>query len=54
MTFEMLAEMRLTMQQICGYKPPLEPHKLSGVLLALTPGATTQQVRFAILANSPA
>ena len=34
-------------------KAPLEPNKLSGVLLELAPGATTQQVRFAILANFP-
>ena len=53
MSFATLGEMRLTMQQICGDKPPLEPHKLSGVLLELAPGATTQQVRFAILANIP-
>jgi putative ABC transport system permease protein len=51
MTFETLAEMRLTMQKICGAKAPLEPNKLSGALLQLAPGATTQQVRFAILAN---
>src|SRR5215472_4300627 len=53
MTFETLSEMRLTMQQICGPKAPLEPNKLSGALLQLAPGATTQQVRFAILANFP-
>jgi putative ABC transport system permease protein len=34
-------------------KAPLEPNKLSGVLLELAPGATTQQVRFAALANFP-
>jgi putative ABC transport system permease protein len=51
MTFETLAEMRVTMQQICGAKGPLEPNKVSGALLQLAPGATTQQVRFAILAN---
>src|SRR5215468_10803974 len=53
MTFETLAEMRLTMQQICGARGPLEPNKVSGALLQLAPGATTQQVRFAILANFP-
>jgi putative ABC transport system permease protein len=53
MTFATLAELRVTMQQICGMKAPLEPNKLSGVLLELAPGATTQQVRFAVLANFP-
>jgi putative ABC transport system permease protein len=53
MTFETLAEMRPTMQQICGAKAPLKPNKVSGALLQLAPGATTQQVRFAILANFP-
>ena len=53
MTFETLFEMRLTMQQICGARAPLEPNKVSGALLELAPGATTQQVRFAILANFP-
>jgi hypothetical protein len=48
-----LAEMRLTMQQICGARGPLEPNKVSGALLELSPGSTTQQVRFAILANFP-
>jgi len=41
------------MQQICGKKAPLEPGKLSGVLVELAPGATSQQARFAILANLP-
>jgi putative ABC transport system permease protein len=50
-TFATLADLRETMQQICGMKAPLEPNKLSGVLLELVPGATTQQVRFAALAN---
>ena len=45
--------MRLTMQHICGAKAPLEPDKVSGVLLELAPGATTQQVRFGVLANLP-
>lgn len=53
MTFETLAGMRLTMQVICGKKAPLVPNKLSGALLQLAPGATTEQVRFAILANLP-
>jgi putative ABC transport system permease protein len=52
-SFETLAEMRLTMQHICGAKAPLEPDKVSGVLLELAPGATTQQVRFGVLANLP-
>jgi putative ABC transport system permease protein len=41
------------MQQICGKKAPLKPDRLSGVLVELAPGATSQQVRFAILANLP-
>ena len=52
-TFETLSSLREVMQQICGTKPALEPNKLSGVLLELAPGATTQQVRFAALANFP-
>jgi putative ABC transport system permease protein len=52
-TFETLSNLREVMQQICGTKPALEPNKLSGVLLELAPGATTQQVRFAALANFP-
>jgi hypothetical protein len=52
-TFETLAQLREIMQQICGTKAALEPNKLSGVLLELTPGATTQQIRFAALANFP-
>src|SRR5262249_2729389 len=31
----------------------LQPGKLSGVLIDLAPGATTQQLRFAVLANFP-
>jgi putative ABC transport system permease protein len=50
-TFPTLADMRATMQQICGSKAPLEPDKISGVLLELAPGAKTQQVRFSVLAN---
>jgi len=53
MTFETLAEMRLAMQRICGQQAPLAPNKLSGALLQLSPGATSQQVRFAVLANFP-
>ena len=52
-TFATLDELRDIMRQICGTKAPLEPNKLSGVLLELAPGATTQQVRFAVLANFP-
>jgi putative ABC transport system permease protein len=50
-SFATLGALREVMQQICGTKAPLEPHRLSGVLLELVPGATTQQVRFAALAN---
>src|SRR5262245_24552967 len=50
-TFATLGELRDAILQICGKKAPLEPNKLSGVLLELAPGATTQQVRFAALAN---
>jgi putative ABC transport system permease protein len=52
-TFATLDELRDVMRQVCGTKAPLEPNKLSGVLLKLGPGATTQQVRFAALANFP-
>jgi putative ABC transport system permease protein len=52
-TFPTLEDMRATMQQICGSKGPLEPDQISGVLLELAPGAKTQQVRFAVLANFP-
>jgi len=52
-TFATLDELRDVMRQVCGTKAPLEPNKLSGVLLELAPGATTQQVRFAALANFP-
>jgi len=52
-TFPTLANMRATMQQICGSKAPLEPDQVSGVLLELAPGVKTQQVRFAVLANFP-
>ena len=49
MSFETLAGLRETMLRICGAKAPLEPNKLSGVLIELAPGATEQQVRFAVL-----
>ena len=52
-TFATLSALRDPMRQICGMQAPLEPNKLSGVLLELAPGATTQQVRFAALANFP-
>ena len=52
-SFATLDELRDVMRQVCGMKAPLEPNKLSGVLLELAPGATTQQVRFAALANFP-
>jgi putative ABC transport system permease protein len=52
-SFATLDELRETIQQICGKQAPLEPNKLSGVLLELAPGATTQQVRFGILATFP-
>ncbi len=52
-TFGTLAALRDPMRQVCGMKATLEPNKLSGVLLELAPGATTQQVRFAALANFP-
>jgi putative ABC transport system permease protein len=51
--FATLDDLRAIMQQICGKKAPLEPNKLSGVLVELAPGATSQQARFAILANLP-
>jgi putative ABC transport system permease protein len=51
--FSTLDDLRAIMQQICGKKAPLEPGRLSGVLIELAPGATSQQVRFAILANLP-
>jgi putative ABC transport system permease protein len=52
-SFSTLDDLRIIMQQICGKKAPLEPDRLSGVLIELAPGATGQQVRFAILANLP-
>jgi putative ABC transport system permease protein len=53
LTFATLDELRETIQQICGKKAMLEPNRLSGVLIELAPGATTQRVRFAILASFP-
>ena len=52
-SFETMDNLREAIRQICGTKAPLELGKLSGVLVELAPGATTQQVRFAILANFP-
>jgi putative ABC transport system permease protein len=52
-SFQTMDGLRAAIQQICGAKPSLEPNKISGVLLELAPGATTQQVRFALLANIP-
>jgi putative ABC transport system permease protein len=46
-------DLRQTILEICGSKAPLEPNKISGVLVELTPGATTRQARFALLANFP-
>lgn len=51
MTFETFGALRVAIQQIEGAKAPPETDKLSGVLIELAPGATTKQVRFAILAN---
>jgi putative ABC transport system permease protein len=51
--FSTLDDLRNIMQQICGKRAPLEPNRLSGVLIELAPGATGQQARFAILANFP-
>jgi putative ABC transport system permease protein len=51
--FATLGDLRTIMQQICGKQAPLEPGRLSGVLVELAPGATGQQARFAILANVP-
>jgi len=50
-SFSTMDGLRATIQQVCGTQAPLEPNKISGVLLELAPGATIQQVRFAILAN---
>jgi putative ABC transport system permease protein len=51
--FETMDALRETIRQICGAKAPLEPGKISGVLVELAPGATTRQARFALLANFP-
>jgi putative ABC transport system permease protein len=53
-SFETMDGLRETIRQVCGAKAPLEPDKISGVLIELAPGATTRQMRFAILANFPA
>jgi putative ABC transport system permease protein len=52
-TFETLEDSKGAIRQICGAKATLESNKLSGVLVELMPGATGQQVRFAVLANVP-
>lgn len=52
-TFATLDGLRETMTQICGALKPLEPDKISGLLVELAPGATTTQVRFAVLATFP-
>jgi putative ABC transport system permease protein len=52
-SFETMDGLRETMRQICGARAPLEPGKISGVLVELAPGVTTQQARFAVLANLP-
>jgi putative ABC transport system permease protein len=52
-SFETMDGLRETIRQVCGAKAPLEPDKISGVLIELAPGATTRQMRFAILANVP-
>jgi putative ABC transport system permease protein len=52
-SFETMDGLRETIRQICGAKAPLEPNKISGVLIELTSGATTRQARFAILASLP-
>ncbi len=52
-TFATLDALRETIRQICGVRESLERGKLSGVLIALKPGAAVRQVRFAILANIP-
>ena len=52
-SFETMDGLRETIRQICGAKAPLEPNKISGVLIELASGATTRQTRFAILASLP-
>jgi putative ABC transport system permease protein len=52
-SFETMDALRETIRQICGAAAPLEPDKISGVLVELSPGATTRQARFALLANFP-
>jgi putative ABC transport system permease protein len=52
-SFGTMDSLRETIREICGAKAPLEPNKISGVLIELAAGATTRQTRFAILANLP-
>jgi putative ABC transport system permease protein len=52
-SFETMDALRETIRQICGAAAPLEPDKISGVLVELSPGVTTRQARFALLANFP-
>jgi len=52
-SFAAMDGLREIMREICGARAPLEPDKISGVLVELAPGVTTQQARFAILANFP-
>jgi putative ABC transport system permease protein len=52
-SFDTMDGLRDIIRQICGMKAPLEPNKISGVLVELAHGATIQQVRFAVLANVP-
>jgi putative ABC transport system permease protein len=52
-SFATMDGLRETIRQICGTKAPLEPNSISGVLIELAAGATTRQMRFAILANFP-
>jgi putative ABC transport system permease protein len=52
-SFATLGDLRETIRQVCGNQASLAPNRLSGVLLELAPGASTQQVRFGILANVP-
>jgi putative ABC transport system permease protein len=52
-SFTAMDGLRQTMREICGARAPLEPDKISGLLVELAPGVTTQQARFAVLANFP-
>jgi putative ABC transport system permease protein len=51
--FDTWEGLRQTMLKICGSKPPLQPERLSGVLIDLAPGATVRELRFALLADFP-